>query len=256
MALKRLVKRRMRQKRRTASDGDELFVLHLRRLGPEGFDDSAESSFQTALDALLKEYSDVFPAELPKGLPPQRSVDHRIELAPHAKPPAKKPYRLSPMEREELRSQLTVLLDSGMIRPSRSPYGAPILFVRKKTGGLRLCVDYRALNALTIKNRTTLPRIDELLETIRGAVIFTKIDLRSAYHQIRLHYSAIDKTAFRTHLGHFEWTVLPFGLTNAPATFQTLMFDIFRPYLGKFVLAYLDDLVIFSTSPEQHLEHL
>ena len=163
---------------------------------------------------------------------------------------------MSPKELEALREQLDELTASGYIRPSHSPFGAPVLFVKKKDGGLRLCVDYRALNKLTIKNRYPLPRIEDLLDQLHGAKIFSKIDLRSGYHQIRIHDNDISKTAFRTRYGHYEFMVLPFGLTNAPATFMTLMNDIFRPLLDKCVIVYLDDILIFSKSPEEHERHL
>ena len=186
--------------------------------------------------------------KLPKGLPPKRSVDHHIELEPGSKPPYLPIYHMSPLELEELKRQLTDLLEMGFIRPSQSPYGAPVLFVPKKNGKLRFCVDFRALNKLTIKNRYPLPRIDELLDRIQGAKYFSKLDLQSGYHQIRIAEDdgSIQRTAFRTRYGHYEWLVLPFGLTNAPATFQQLMNDILRPYLDQFVIVYLDDICIYS----------
>ena len=165
---------------------------------------------------------------------------------------------MSPLELEELKRQLTDLLEMGFIRPSQSPYGAPVLFVPKKNGKLRFCVDFRALNKLTIKNRYPLPRIDELLDRLQGAKYFSKLDLQSGYHQIRIAEDdgSIQRTAFRTRYGHYEWLVLPFGLTNAPATFQQLMNDILRPYLDQFVIVYLDDISIYSKTKEEHLEHL
>jgi hypothetical protein len=206
--------------------------------------------------ALLTEFQDVFPENLPPGLPPERSVDHRIELVPGSDPPNKPPYRLSPAEQDVLKKQLEELTELGFIRPSKSPYGAPVLFVKKKDGGLRLCIDYRALNKQTIRNAYPLPRIDELLDRLHGAKVFSKIDLRSGYHQIRVAPEDVPKTAFRTRYGHFEFLVLSFGLTNAPATFQTLMNDIFRPYLDLFIIVYLDDLCIFSKNEQEHGEHL
>src|SRR6185369_15205669 len=159
-------------------------------------------------------------------------------------------------EMNELKRQLADLLKKEFIRPSTSPFGAPVLFVHKKEGTLRLCIDYRALNKITIKNRYPLPRIDELTDRLVGAKYFTKIDLYSGYHQIRIKEEDIHKTAFRTRYGHYEFLVLPFGLTNAPATFMTLMNDIFREYLDQFVIIYLDDILVYSRTKKEHLQHL
>jgi hypothetical protein len=160
------------------------------------------------------------------------------------------------MEMAELKTQLTDLMQKGFIRPSVSPFGAPILFVHKKEGTLRLCVDYRALNKATVKNRYPLPRIDELMDQLAGAKYFTKIDLYSGYHQIRIKEEDVPKTAFRTRYGHYEFLVLPFGLTNAPATFMTLMNDVFKEYLDKFVVIYLDDILVYSKTKDDHVRHL
>ena len=205
---------------------------------------------------LLREYADVFPDNLPPGLPPSREVDHRIELTPGSSPPSRPLYRMSPSELDELKSQLDQLLESGFIQSSKSPFGAPILFVKKKDGTMRMCVDYRALNAITVKNSYALPHIDELFDRLQGAKVFSKIDLRSGYHQIRIHPEDVPKTAFRTRYGHYEFLVLPFGLTNAPATFMHLMHQVFRPLLDRFVLVFLDDILIFSRTPEEHEQHV
>lgn len=207
-------------------------------------------------ERLLSTYADVFPDQLPPGLPPPRAVDHRIELEEGFAPPSRPTYRLSPREQDVLKTQLQELTEHGFIQPSKSPYGAPVLFVKKKEGDLRMCVDYRAVNKGTIKNRCPLPRVDELLDRLHGATVFSKIDLRSGYHQIRIQPEDIPKTAFRTRYGHFEFRVLPFGLTNAPATFQTMMNSIFGPHLDSFVIVYLDDILVYSTSEEAHEEHL
>ncbi|GJS97130.1 putative reverse transcriptase domain-containing protein [Tanacetum coccineum] len=178
------------------------------------------------------------------------------KLIPRATPVAKSPYRLAPFEMEELSGQLKELQDKGFIRPSSSPWGAPILFVKKKDGSFRMCIDYRELNKLTVKNRYPLPRIDDLFDQLQGSQFFSKIDLRSGYHQLRVHEDDIPKTAFRTRYGHFEFTVMPFGLTNAPAIFMDLMNRVCRPYLDKFVIVFIDDILIYSKTQEEHVEHL
>ena len=204
----------------------------------------------------LTDFHQVFPEELPPGLPPQREVDHRIELFAGSNPPSRPTFRLSATELEELKKQLEELTKAGFIRPSKSPFGAPILFVKKKDGSMRMCVDYRALNNITIKNSYPLPRIDELFDRLQGAKYFSKIDLRSGYHQIRIHPDDIPKTAFRTRYGHYEFLVLPFGLTNAPGTFMHLMHETFREFLDDFVLVFLDDILIFSKTLEEHERHV
>ena len=211
---------------------------------------------QEKLQRLLDEFKDVFPSELPSGLPPDRGVDHSIRLEDGAVPPWRPLFRLSVKEREEVESQVRKLLELGYIQPSVSPYGAPVLFVPKPDGSLRMCLDYRALNKVTVKNRYCLPRIDQLFDQLGGARVFSSVDLASGYHQVRIPPADIEKTAFRTHVGHYEWKVLPMGLTNAPATFQALMNRLFAPYLNKFVCVYLDDILIYSRTPEEHLEHL
>ena len=210
----------------------------------------------TVATSVLKQYRDVFPDELPPGLPPSREVDHRIELIPGSVPPSRPTIRLSATELEELKKQLAELTAAGFIRPSKSPFGAPILFVKKKDGTMRMCVDYRALNNITIKNSYPLPRVDELFDRLQGAKYFSKIDLRSGYHQIRIQPEDVPKTAFRTRYGHYEFLVLPFGLTNAPATFMHLMHQSFRQFLDEFVLVFLDDILIFSNTLEEHEQHV
>ena len=209
-----------------------------------------------SLKEILVEFQDVFPEQLPGGRPPKRAVELEIREEPGSTPPSRAPYRLSPKEQEELEVQLKDLLDHQFIRPSVSPYGAPILFVPKKDGRWRLCIDYRALNKQTVKDRFPLPRIDELLERLGGARVFSALDLASGYHQIGVAESSIEKTAFRTSRGSWEFIVMPFGLTNAPSVFQRLMNKIFKDVLGDFVLVYLDDILIFSRSVEEHWGHL
>ncbi|KAD6794782.1 hypothetical protein E3N88_05678 [Mikania micrantha] len=204
---------------------------------------------------VVKDFPEVFPEDI-SGLPPTRQVEFRIDLIPGAAPVAKAPYRLAPSEMQELSGQLQELLDKGFIRPSFSPWGAPILFVKKKDGSFRMCIDYRELNKLTIKNRYPLPRIDDLFDQLQGATYFSKIDLRSGYHQLRIHDNDVPKTAFRTRYGHYEFLVMPFGLTNAPAVFMDLMNRVCRPYLDKFVIVFIDDILIYSRNQQEHAQHL
>ena len=204
---------------------------------------------------VVRDFPDVFPEELP-GLPPPREVEFNIELLPGTAPISKAPYRMAPAELEELKKQLQELMDLGFIRPSVSPWGAPVLFVKKKDGSLRLCIDYRMLNQATIKNKYPLPRIEDLFDQLRNAKIFSKIDLRSGYHQLRIKGDDISKTAFRTRYGHFEFTVMPFGLTNAPAAFMDLMNRVFKPFLDTFVIVFIDDILVYSETWDQHREHL
>ncbi|GJY59217.1 putative reverse transcriptase domain-containing protein [Tanacetum coccineum] len=167
--------------------------------------------------AVVRDFSEVFLDDL-SGLPPIGEIKFRIELVPGSIPVVKSPYLLAPFEMEELSGQLKELQDKGFIRPSSSPWGAPVLFVKKKDGSFRMCIDYRELNKLTIKNRYPLPRINDLFDQLQGSQYFSKIDLRSIYHQLRVPADDIPKTAFRTRYGHFEFTIMPFGLTNLPAT--------------------------------------
>ncbi|GJW99681.1 putative reverse transcriptase domain-containing protein [Tanacetum coccineum] len=204
---------------------------------------------------VVRDFPEVFPDDL-SGLPPIREIEFQIELIPGATPVAKSPYRLAPSELEELSGQLKELQDKGFIRPSSSPWGASVLFVKKKDGSFRMCIDYRELNKLTVKNRYPLPRIDDLFDQLQGLQFFSKIDLRSGYHQLRVHEDDIPKTAFRTCYGHFKFTVMPFGLTNAPAVFMDLMNRVCRPYLDKFVIVFIDDILIYSKTQEEHVEHL
>eukprot|EP00253_Pinus_taeda_P011891 PITA_11891 len=220
-----------------------------------GYANSKDKSVSLNSIPVIQEFPDVFPEEIP-GLPPRRNIDFTIELIPGAAPVSRAPYRMSTPELTELKMQLQELLDKEYIRPSVSPWGAPVLFVKKKDGTLRMCIDYRQLNKLTIKNKYPLPRIDELFDQVKGATVFSKIDLRSGYHQIRIKDEDIAKTAFRTRYGHYEFVVLPFGLTNAPATFMCLMNGIFHPYLDRFVLIFIDDILIYSRTIEEHHEHL
>ncbi|GJR99540.1 putative reverse transcriptase domain-containing protein [Tanacetum coccineum] len=204
---------------------------------------------------IVRDFPEVFPEDLP-GLPLTRQVEFQIDLVPGAAPVARAPYRLAPSEMKELSEQLKELSDKGFIRPSSSPWGAPVLFVKKKDGSFRMCIDYRELNKLTVKNRYPLPRIDDLFDQLQGSSVYSKIDLRSGYHQLRVREEDIPKTAFRTRYGHYEFRVMPFGLTNAPAVFMDLMNRVCKPYLDKFVIVFIDDILIYSKNKQEHEEHL
>nr|GEX31505.1 putative reverse transcriptase domain-containing protein [Tanacetum cinerariifolium] len=189
------------------------------------------------------------------GLPLARPIDFQIDLIPGAIPVARAPYRLAPSEMKELLEQLQELSDKGFIRPSFSHWGALVLFV-KKDGSFRMCIDYRELNKLTVKNRYPLPWIDDLLDQLQGSSVYSKIDLRSGYHQLRVREQDVPKTAFRTRYGHYEFQVMPFGLTNAPAVFMDLMNRVCKPYLDKFVIVFINDRLIYSKDEKEHEEHL
>ncbi|GJY07259.1 putative reverse transcriptase domain-containing protein [Tanacetum coccineum] len=204
---------------------------------------------------VVREFPEVFPENLP-GLPLVRQVEFQINLIPGAALVAQVPYRLSPTEMQELSNQLQELADRGFIRPSISPWGAPVLFVKKKDGYFRMCIYYRELNKLTIKNHYPLPRIDDLFDQLQCLSVYSKIDLRSGYHQLRVRDEYIPKTAFRTRYGHYEFQVMPFGLTNVPAVFMDLMNRVCKPYLDKFVIVFIDDTLIYSCNEEEHANHL
>jgi hypothetical protein len=221
------------------------------------FDQMLKKTRAVTLESIpvVNEFEDVFPEDLP-GLPPDRAVEFSIELEPGTAPISRRPYRMPPKELAELKVQLQELLDKGFIRPSTSPWGCPAIFVKKKDNTLRLCVDYRPLNAVTIKNKYPLPRIDLLFDQLAGAKIFSKIDLRSGYHQIKIKPEDIPKTAFSTRYGLYEYLVMSFGLTNAPAHFMYLMNSVFMPELDKFVVVFIDDILVFSKNEEEHAKHL
>jgi len=201
------------------------------------------------------EYPDVFPEDLP-GMHPDRDIEFVIELQPGTTPISRRPYRITPSELAELKVQLQELQDKHFIRLSTSPWGCPALFVKKKDHGLRLCVDYRPLNAVTIKNKYPLPHIDLLFDQLAGVKVFSKIDLRSGYHQIKIRPADIPKTTFSTCYGLYEYLVMSFGLTNAPAYFMYLMNSVFMPELDKFVVVFIDDILIYSKTEEEHACHL
>jgi hypothetical protein len=221
-----------------------------------GVDPCAYVTIISHLDEIpvVCEYLDVFPDELPS-MPPDRDVEFVIELQPGTTPISKRPYHMPPKELAELKKQLQELLDNGYIRPSSSPWGCPALFVKKKDGSLRLCVDYRPLNAMTIKNKYPLPRIDVLFDQLAGTKVFSKIDLHSGYHQIKIRPCDIPKNAFSTRSGLYEFLVMSFGLTNAPAYFMYLMNSVFMTELDKFVVVFIDDILIYSKNEKEHAKH-
>jgi hypothetical protein len=203
----------------------------------------------------LSEFLDVFPKDLP-GMPPKRKIEFAIELELGTAPISKRAYEVSGPKLVELKKQIDELLEKGYIRPNTSPWAAPVLFVEKKDGTKRMCIDYRALNEVTIKNKYPLPRIEDLFDQLRGARVFSKIDQRPGYHQIRIRPSDIPKTTFITKYGLYEYTVMSFGLTNAPAFFMYLMNSVFMDYLDKFVVVFINDIIIYSQNEEEHEEHL
>ena len=256
-----------KQLQRQAQRGHALYVAIVRpaqkeesvEKEAEGTDEQKmhHEEMPDAIKAVLTEYKDVFPSDLPPGLPPVRQGhEFRIDLEDEAHPVHRPIYKLSPLELDEAKKQIQYMLDKGFIRPSDSPYGSPVLFAPKPDGGLRFCIDYRWLNKRTIKNRYPLPLPEELFDRLGGAKVFSKIDLRAGYWQMPVRQEDIPKTAFKTRWGLYECLVVPFGVTNAPAQFMNLMNDLLRDYLDEFILVFLDDILIYSRTPEDHAEHL
>jgi hypothetical protein len=204
---------------------------------------------------IVNEFPDVFPKELP-GMPPDQDIEFVIELKPGTTPIYKTPYRMATPESAELKEHIKELLEKGFIHPISSPWGAPVIFVPKKDGTQRLYVDYRALNEVIIKNKYQLPKIDDLFDQLHGACVFSKIDLRLGYHQLKIQECDIPKTAFVFRNGLYEYTVMLFGLTNAPAYFMYLMNKVFIEYLDKFVMVFIDDILVYSRNEEEYKEHL
>ena len=223
---------------------------------PAGMTPEERELFERTVPSEYHDYADVFSAAEAASLPPHRAYDHAIDLEEGAQPPYGPIYSMSETELKALREYLDDMLGKGFIRPSNSPAGAPILFAKKKDGSLRLCIDYRGLNRITRKNRYPLPLIGDLLDRLRSAKIFTKIDLRAGYNNVRISPGHEWKTAFRTRYGSFEYMVMPFGMTNSPATFQHFMNDIFRDMADIFVIVYLDDILVFSDNEEEHRDHV
>ncbi|GJW39286.1 putative reverse transcriptase domain-containing protein [Tanacetum coccineum] len=231
--------------------GCHVFLAHVTTKDTE--DKSKEKRLEDV--PIVRGFLEVFLEDLSR-IPPTRQVEFRIDLIPGAASIARAPYRLAPSEMKELLEQLKELSDKGFIRPSSSPWGAPVLFFKKKNGSFQMCIDYLELNKLTVKNRYLLPRIDDLFDQLQGSNVYSKIDLRSGYHQLRVREEDIPKTAFRTRYGHYEFQVMPFGMTNALAVFMDLMNCVCKPYLDKFVIIFTDNILIYSKNKQEHEEHL
>jgi hypothetical protein len=215
---------------------------------------STTTASSSLLEELLANFDDVFGE--PHGLPPSCSRDHNITLMPRAPPVAVRPYRYPALHKDELERQCASMLDQGIIRRSSSMFSSPVLLIKNADGSWRFCVDYRALNAITIKDAFPIPVVDELLNELYDARFFTKLDLRSGYHQVRMKPEDIDKTVFRAHDAFFKFLVMPFRLCNAPATFQSLMNNVMCAYLHRFMLVFFDDILIYNASWADHLCHL
>nr|GEV70536.1 putative reverse transcriptase domain-containing protein [Tanacetum cinerariifolium]GEV70973.1 putative reverse transcriptase domain-containing protein [Tanacetum cinerariifolium] len=231
--------------------GCPIFLAHVTIKGAK--DKSKEKRLEDV--PVVQDFLEVFLEDL-SAIPPTRQVEFQIDLVPGAIPVPRAPYRLSPSKMKEFSDQLKEHADKGFIRPNSSHWGAPVLFVKKKDGSFRMCIDYRELNKLTVKNHYPLPRIDDLFDQLQGPSVYSKIDLRSGYHQLRVREEYIPKIAFRTRYGHYEFEVMPFGLTNAPTVFMDLMNWVCKPYLDKFVIVFIDDILIYSKSKQKHEEHL
>ncbi|XP_028223682.1 uncharacterized protein LOC114405278 [Glycine soja] len=241
------------QFRRACRNQNQSLCFHITML-PNDLDSPLTRPVDPQVQHLLQQFSILF--QEPNALPPARDTDHQIHLRPHATPVNVRPYKYPYYQKREIETQVETMLQRGIIQPSKSPFSSPVLLVKKSDNTWRFCVDYRALNALTIKDRFPIPTIDELLDELGDASCFSKLDLLQGYHQIRMQPDDIPKTAFRTHHGHFEFKVMPFGLCNAPSSFQATMNTLFRPYLRRFIIVFFDDILIYSVSLSDHLRHL
>jgi len=243
-----------KQLKRLAAHGTDVFVVMLKHVGntkgPVDLAGVPSSVLPDIVRPIVEQYASVF--SKPTGPPPDRPVKHSIPLIPDFKPPARAPYRMSADQLQELKSQLTELIDLGFIRPSTSHFASPVLLVPKPNGKWRFCIDYRALNLGTIKDRYPLPRMDDLFQQVQGAQFFSKLDFVSGYHQLEMVPEDIHKTAFITRYGLFEWVVMPMGLSSAPSTFQRAMNSLFHDLLDSGVVVYLDDVLIYARTREEH----
>ena len=248
------VKKFRQMLRKKSPDKFQVFQLVARRV-PSELDNVKKGKQDSRMDALLKKYECVFRSELPSGLPPERGVEHTIEVEEGSKPPHRPLYQLSPAELKAAKEYVEDLLKKGKIRRSKSPYGAPLFFV-KEEDKLRGFVDYRALNRIKKKKNAPIPRSDEIFDRLGGATVFSRLDLKTGFHQIRVRGKDIEKTAFNTKYGQFEYLVMPMGACNSPATFQSLMNEIFHDCIDEFLVVYIDDLLVFSKNEESHYRHL